>query len=231
MDPRILQARLRRRTRGCEYWTGGEEEPGRDEKLGSICPRNSAEAIGPQQTLARMIAEGEIDALHTARTPSTFATRPEAVKRSRELRRSRKSVNYRRPRIFPIMHTVVIRRELYRANAGFASRLQGLRQAQRRTYENLATTMALTPAPVAGSACRGSAPGARRGLVGPTASSPTVALLETFLRYHHEQGLSSAARSRRAFAPETLATFACDSGPLHGGQPHGDPGFTWSRAT
>src|SRR5712664_4882722 len=65
----------------CEYLTGGEEEPGRDEKLELELPAKfRLRSIGPKHTLAQMISDGELDALHTARTPSTFATRSEAVK-------------------------------------------------------------------------------------------------------------------------------------------------------
>ena len=56
------------------YWTGGEEEPGRDEKIKLDLPSTiRVQPIGPTQTLAAMLASGEIDALHTARMPSTFA--------------------------------------------------------------------------------------------------------------------------------------------------------------
>src|SRR5216684_4335878 len=65
-----------------EYFTGGEEQPGRDEKLKlDLPPKFKVRRIGPSQTLAQMIADGEIDALHTARIPSTFQSRPDAVRR------------------------------------------------------------------------------------------------------------------------------------------------------
>src|SRR6185437_8821956 len=61
---------------GVAYFTGGEEETGRDEKIAiNLPPRFRLSPIGPTQTLSRMLAEGEIDALQTARTPSTFHTR------------------------------------------------------------------------------------------------------------------------------------------------------------
>jgi len=57
------------------YVTGGEEEPGRPEKLKIDLPPNiKVEQIGPTQTLSQMLLDGEIDALHTARMPSTFLT-------------------------------------------------------------------------------------------------------------------------------------------------------------
>jgi 4,5-dihydroxyphthalate decarboxylase len=64
------------------YCTGGEEEPGREEKLKLDLPEKfRIEPIGPDQTLSRMLAEGEIDALYTARAPSTFYSEPGKVRR------------------------------------------------------------------------------------------------------------------------------------------------------
>src|SRR6266496_6812915 len=65
-----------------EYCIGGEEEPGRDEKLKlELPPKFKLTRIGAAQTLAQMIADGEVDAMYTARIPSTFRSRPGAVKR------------------------------------------------------------------------------------------------------------------------------------------------------
>ncbi len=194
----------------CEYWTGGEEEPGRDEKLKLDLPAKfRVKPIGPKQTLAQMIAEGEIDALHTARAPSTFATRPGAVKRLFENYVEVEKAYYRKTRIFPIMHTVVIRRELYRANRWIAQSLcKAFAQAQRRTYETLATTMALaTMLPWQAAHVEE----ARRELGEdwwPYGFEPNRHVLETFLRYHHEQGLSERRlKAEELFAPETLESF------------------------
>ena len=58
------------------YVTGGEEAPNRDEKLKLDLPPNiRVERIGPDQTLAQMLATGEIDALHTGlkRAPDEYA--------------------------------------------------------------------------------------------------------------------------------------------------------------
>src|SRR5512143_2575149 len=65
-----------------EYWTGGEEEPGREEKIAlDLPPQFKIRPIGPSQTLSRMLADGELDALYAPRIPSTLASRPKDVRR------------------------------------------------------------------------------------------------------------------------------------------------------
>ncbi len=52
------------------YFNGGEEQPGREEKIAlSLPPEIRLQAIPSDKTLARMIETGEIDALYTARAP------------------------------------------------------------------------------------------------------------------------------------------------------------------
>jgi len=194
----------------CEYFTGGEEEPGRDEKLKLDLPEKfRLKPIGPKQTLARMIADGELDAMHTARAPSTFAAQPDAVKRLFENFVEVEKAYYRKTKIFPIMHTVVMRRELYRANRWIAQSLcKAFVQAQRRTYDQLATTMALTTMLPWQAA---HVEEARRELGEnwwPYGLELNRHVLETFLRYHHEQGLSKRRlKAEELFAPETLESF------------------------
>ena len=195
---------------GCEYWTGGEEAPGREEKLKLDLPAKfKVRPIGPTQTLAQMIADGELDAMHTARTPSSFVSRPGTVRRVFENYVEVEKAYYRKTKIFPIMHTVVVRRELYRANRWIAQSLhKAFVQAQRRTYETLDTTMALaTMLPWQAAHVEE----ARRELGEdwwPYGFEPNRHVLETFLRYHHEQGLSKRRlEAEELFAPETLKSF------------------------
>jgi 4,5-dihydroxyphthalate decarboxylase len=193
-----------------QYFTGGEEEPGRDEKLKlSLPPRFSVTPIGPEQTLARMLADGEIDALHTARTPSTFYSRPDDVKRLFPDFVAVEKAYYRRTGIFPIMHVIAIRRDVYEANRWVARSLfKAFIAAQRVTYDNLAVTSAMTsmlPWQVA------AVEDARAELGDdwwPYGLDRNRAVLDTFLRYHHEQGLSARRlRPEELFAPETFETF------------------------
>jgi len=192
------------------YFTGGEEEPGRDEKLKlNLPPAFSVTPIGPDQTLSQMLADGEIDALHTARTPSTFYSRPDDVKRLFPDFVAVEKDYFRRTGIFPIMHVVAIRRSVYEANRWIAQSLfKAFQAAQQLTYDNLAVTSAMTtmlPWQVA-------AVEEARAELGddwwPYGFAKNRAVLDTFLRYHHEQGLSSRRlQPEELFAPETFEAF------------------------
>jgi 4,5-dihydroxyphthalate decarboxylase len=193
-----------------EYRTGGEEEPGRDEKLKLDLPSKfRVRPIGPAQTLSRMLADGEIDALHAARIPSTFHTRPDAVRRLFPDFVTVERDYYRRTNLFPIMHTVVLRRDVYDANRWIArSLLKAFEEARRRVVENLYTTSALTtmlPWQVA------HVEDVRLEMGEdwwPYGFDANRTVLDTFLRYHHEQGLSRRRLTpEELFAPETLEAF------------------------
>ncbi len=190
------------------YVTGGEETPNREEKLKLDLPPNiRVERIGPDQTLAQILKTGEIDALHTARKPSTFdgetVTRlfPDFVPVEREY--------FQRTGIFPIMHVIAIRREVYEANRWIAMNLfTAFREAQALAYADLRETAALkTMLPWANAAVEEA-----DALMGadfwPYGLEPNRTTLETFLRYHHAQGLSNRLVSpEEMFAPETLERF------------------------
>ena len=206
----ILQDEYQVPVDSVEYWTGGEEEPGRDEKLKLDLPPNiKVKSIGPTQTLAHMMAEGELDAMHTARTPSTFHTRPGTVTRLFENYQEVELAYYRKTKIFPIMHTVAIRREVYEKNPWIARSLyKAFAESQRRTYEDLYATAALkTMLPF----LTAHVEAARRDMGHdwwPYGYAPNREVLDTFLRYHHEQGLSKRRlKPEELFAPETMESF------------------------
>jgi 4,5-dihydroxyphthalate decarboxylase len=193
-----------------EHLSGGEEEPGRDEKLKLDLPASiRLKPIGPQQTLARMIADGDIDALVTARAPSTFHREPERVKRLFPDYVAAEKAYFARTQIFPIMHTVVIRRDVYEANRWVARSLyNALCTAKDMAMDMLHQTAAL---PVMLPWSTAHAEEAKRELGEdwwPHGLEPNRKVLDTFLRYHHEQGLSKRRLAPEdLFARETLETF------------------------
>jgi 4,5-dihydroxyphthalate decarboxylase len=190
--------------------TGGEEEPNRDEKLKlDLPPRIRVERIGPTQTLSAMLANGEIAALQTARAPSTYRSEPGKVRRLFEDFVAVEKSYFKRTRIFPIMHTVVIRREVYEQHRWVAqSLLKAFVEAQKLAYRDLSITNAL----MAMLPWLTSHVEEARALMGedywPYGFAPNRHVLETFLRYHHEQGLSKRKlEPEELFAPESLESF------------------------
>ncbi|HTQ01489.1 MAG TPA: ABC transporter substrate-binding protein [Casimicrobiaceae bacterium] len=192
------------------YLTGGEEEPGRDEKIElDLPPAIKLEPIGSTQTLSKMLADGEIDALYTARMPSTFQTQPDKVKRLFPDFAAVEKQYFRDTGIFPIMHTVAIRRDVYEANRWVAQSLyKAFVAAQRATYVDLYVTAALKAMlPWLTSHVEEA-----RALMGedfwPYGFARNRGALATFLRYHHEQGLSKRLlHPEELFAPETMEEF------------------------
>ena len=191
------------------YRTGGEEEPGRTEKLKlDLPPDIRVQPIGAMQTLSAMLASGEIDALYTARMPSTFANGG-GVRRLFEDFPQVEAQYFRDTGIFPIMHTVVIRRDVYEQHHWVAQSLyKAFVAAQRQNYDDLYVTAAL----------KASLPWLTahveetRALMGddfwPYGLDRNRRTLETFLRYHHEQGLSKRLlQPEQLFAPEAMESF------------------------
>jgi 4,5-dihydroxyphthalate decarboxylase len=189
------------------YRFGGEEEPGRIEKLKlDLPPDIKLQAIGPTQTLSQMLADGDIDALYTARAPSSFTRGDGRVRRLFENYAEIERAYWRDTSIFPIMHVIVMRREIYEANRWIAQSLtKAFYAAQQMAYDDLAETAALKsmlPWLVA------HVEEARREMGAdwwPYGLEPNRKALETFTRYHFEQGLSKRQLGLdELFAPESL---------------------------
>jgi 4,5-dihydroxyphthalate decarboxylase len=192
------------------YYTGGEEEPGRPEKLPlDLPPGIRVIRIGGSDTLSAMLATGEIDALHTARTPSSFTSGDGRVRRLFPDFAAVERDYYRQTRIFPIMHTVVIRRDVYAGDRWIAQSLcKAFLAARQEAYSDLHQTAALkTMLPWLVSHVEDVT-----GLMGddfwPYGLDPNRDTLATFLRYSHEQGLAKRRWDpEELFAPEALEAF------------------------
>ncbi len=189
------------------YRTGGMHGPGRPEKLTlTLPPGVRVEPIGPGQTLAQMLVDGEIDALYTPRTPEPFAAgRPEVARLFPDFRREEERY-FAATGVFPIMHTVVLRRELYLRHRWLAGSLvKAFEAARRQAMEGLEETAALKYA----LPWLGDEAARTRALLGedywPYGLDRNAVVLDTFLRYAREQGLTDRQIGpAELFAPETL---------------------------
>jgi ABC-type nitrate/sulfonate/bicarbonate transport system substrate-binding protein len=189
--------------------TGGQETAGRIEKATVAPPPGvTIEKAPTGRTLSSMLATGEIDALVTPRVPSPFAAGDPRVRRVfPDVVRAEQDY-FGQTGIFPIMHVVVLRRDVYEAHPWVAQSLyKALLAAKREAFANLYDSSAL----------RFMLPWLNqqyeeaKELLGADfwsyglddAGNRTT--LETFLRYHHEHGLSDRPRSvEELFAPEAL---------------------------
>jgi len=192
------------------YFTGGEEEPGRPEKLPLDLPSDiRVERIGPGQTLSSMLGRGDIDALYTARMPSSFRSGGGSVKRLFEDFPTVERSYFRRTGVFPIMHTVVVQRDVYDRDPWVAQSLyKAFCAAQQEAYADLSETAALkTMLPWLTAHVEDT----RREMgddFWPYGLERNRRALTTFLRYSHEQGLAKLLlQPEQLFAPETLESF------------------------
>ncbi len=181
------------------YYTGGQETPGRIEK-GKVDTGLDIRPIPAGATLAQMLADGEIDALYTPRVPSPFRDRDSRVTRLFDDVVTVEKEYFAATGIFPIMHVVVIRRDVYERHPWVAQSLyKACRIARDDAYARVYDSSAL----------RFMEPWLiqhleeSRQLLGQDYWSYGLAEneknLDVFLRYHHEQGLS-----RKRYGPADL---------------------------
>lgn len=193
-----------------QYFRGGEEEPGRLEKLPlSLPPEIHLESIGPAKTLSAMLETGEIDALYTARMPSTFVNGTGNVRRLFENYQQVEQEYYSRTKTFPIMHVIVIRREFYEKSPWVAQSLfKAFAQAKRVAFDELYDSGALhvmLPWLLRHVEQTRSLMGEDFWQYGLERNAHTLGI---FLRYSFEQGLAKCRLTpEELFAPESLESF------------------------
>jgi 4,5-dihydroxyphthalate decarboxylase len=104
--------------------TGGQERPDREAKIPlRSLPNIRIESAPVGRTLNEMLVSGEIAALVAARPPSSFLAGDERVRRLFPDYRTVERDYFRRTGIFPIMHTVVIKEEIYQTHPWLAQSL------------------------------------------------------------------------------------------------------------
>lgn len=171
--------------------TGGLHEPGRVEKLPLHLPAAFDVApISPGATLSAMLADGELDALISARRPRCFDEGKERVSWLFDRPIEVEQEYFARSRIFPIMHTLVIRKPVHDRHPWLA---QALLKAF--THARDEALMALYDAAASATMLPWGTHQFQeaRALMGEDLWAYGLAanehVLSTFLRYSFEQGL------------------------------------------
>jgi len=187
-----------------QWYSGGLYQPGREEKLPITIPGVDLRAIRADQTLSDMLLAGELDAVMGPRPPRGFPG-PRVLRLFADFRQV--EVDYfRRTRVFPIMHTVVVRRDLLDREPWVARSLyDAFCESKRRAMAELAEPVVLaTTLPWQIAEVEST-----RALMGddywPYGVEPNRAALGTLLRYSCQQGLAERPIPIESlFAPSTL---------------------------
>lgn len=190
------------------WYHGGEEEGGREEKLSIDLPDAvEIRGIEPDQTLSQMLADGDLDALVTARIPSSFHDGP--VERLFPDFKQVEKEYYRTTGIFPIMHCVVLRQDVYDQKPWVAKELY---KAFERSKQNFLERIGKTNELQVGLPWVIDELEETRELMGwdywPYGVEANREVLETMTRYSDEQDLTQERLAvDELFAPNTYTEF------------------------
>jgi 4,5-dihydroxyphthalate decarboxylase len=194
------------------HYVGGMESTptGPDWAPLSPPPGVSIVPLAADQGLDRMLESGEIDALFTAHVPPSARRSPNRVRRLFPDFEDVERDYFRRTGIFPIMHTVVIRREVYERDRWIArALLDAFEEAKTLAMKAYSAGDVFFNAPSM-IPWFVSLRDKNRALMGddfwPYGIADNKKTIETCLRYHREQGiLQRTYRIEDLFAPETLS--------------------------
>jgi 4,5-dihydroxyphthalate decarboxylase len=186
---------------------GGLETPGRRDKFPLNLPDGfPLVSAADNKTLSQLLAEGELDAVISARQPSCFGAGHPLIRRLFPDYRAAERDYFRRTGVFPIMHAVGIRRDVLDKHPWLpASLYKAFVQAKRLADAEFAEVTALK----IGLPWLTAEFDATREVMGndfwPYGVAPNRKTLELMARYSHEQGLSvRLVAVEEMFPPNTL---------------------------
>ena len=154
------------------------------------------------KTVSELLAAGELDAVLGALVPDSFGTNPDVVRLFPDFKAAEMDY-YKRTRIFPIMHLIAIKRDVYEKHPGIAQSLfEALKESKALANERMREVGALaymTPWLADHIREMDEVFGPDAWPYGVTANRPT---LEALVSYMAEQGvIATAPRVDTLFAP------------------------------
>ena len=184
-----------------DWFQAGVRQPGRIEKVKLNLPAGVRIMPVPEKSLAQMLASGELDAAISARDPGGERLFKDYVSLEAEY--------FKKTRIFPIMHVIVLRRAVYERDRWIAMNLlKAFEEAKRKSMARLVEIgLSHVPMPWLAEHAR-----RWRELAGqdfwPYGAEENRATLEAFTQYVHEQGVTARRlQVEELFAPETRESF------------------------
>src|SRR4249919_1448430 len=188
---------------------------GRADRLGRALPPDIKLTQAPAGTeLGDLLEKGEIDFMMTANNPLAFRRGSPNVRRLFPNYAEVEKDYYRRTKISPIMHTVVVRRDVHEANPWVAlSMYKALCRAKEYAYQ-LLTDMG---SPKVSSAWLQPLIEEEKAIIGedwfPYGIEPNRPSIEALLQYTYEHGLTDRrVKLEELFAPSTLRDIPMSEG-------------------
>ncbi len=190
---------------------GGMDAPGRPEKIKVTLPADIRVVDAPEgDTLNAMLERGDIDGFVGPRSPRCFDEGNPVIGRLFADTVAEAEDYFRRTGIFPIMHVLGLRRSLADAHPWLpGALLKAFTRSKKLAEDALSDTSAtkVTMPFVEDNLSRA------RALMGTDMWSyglqPNIGVLETFLRYHFQQGLSPRhVKAEELFHPATTEAYS-----------------------
>ena len=192
------------------HWhQAGLNEPGRHEKVALELPHGLRLTVVADRSLSDMLLAGDLDAVLSARPPAPITAGDPHVRRLFADYRDVELAYVRKTGIFPIMHVIAIRREIYERDRWLAMNIfKAFDEARMRSLARAADlTASFFPLPWVADELRRA-----RELLGadpwPYGIEANRTTLEAFLRYAFEQGVCRRLLTAETlFPPEMQSTF------------------------
>ncbi len=126
-----------------KWFQAGVSQPGRTEKVALKLPEGVSLTPVPDKSLTGMLLAGELDCMISAHAPEPFARGDPSIVQLIADPTAVEAAYWRETGIFPIMHTVVIRREVYDRHRWAAMNLyKAFDEARRRSLARVFSAIA-----------------------------------------------------------------------------------------
>ena len=190
-----------------QWFQAGVNDAGRKEKAKLKLPDGVACTPVPDASLSQMLLDGRLDAVLSARAPDAFLHHPQQVTRLFADSRAAEQAYFVKTRIFPIMHVLAMRREVYERNRWLARNL--LTAFEQAKNNSLARALDVTASHFALPWVADIARDAQVMLgqdFWPYGIDANRVTLEAFCTYAHEQGVAHRpVQPEELFVPEVLS--------------------------
>ena len=193
------------------YYVGGLDAPSNEADWATAVtpPSVTINTIGAGQTLDKMLQDGAIDALFSAWIPPSMRAGSPKIGRLFTDFETVERGYFARHHVFPIMHTVVIKRSVYRENPWVARAVMDAFEKAKQAAQNIYRAGSIFFTPTLMIPWVAALQERNRELMGddfwPYGIEKNRKTLDTCLRYNREQHLLSRDwKLEELFAPETL---------------------------